>query len=221
MSKSLGIFLVWFVINNGMTQSDYVVNYCEKQAVLYSHCYAFTKQDSNSSDGTFTHHFSPDHDGEYIGKGTFAETKRFFILKYDPPLFKDTLIYNHNDLHPDTIYIKWLNLWGEIQYDLLTVQVFDSLSKNSFSYTKITPYPWVAKIPCDSSGFTKKRITIKGMFIEELELKIPDGMNEITIVRNKKFDRVIYCSKKVKLHKRDNGNGLRDQNRKLFVKEKS
>lgn len=221
MSKLLGIFCMCFVINNGMTQSDFVFRYCERQAVLYNNCYTFIKQDSSSSEGAFTHHFLPDHDGESIGKGTFVETKRFFILKYAPPLFKDTLIYKYNDLHPDTIYIKWLNLWGEIQDDFFTVVVFDSLNKKSFNYTNIVSFPWVAKVPYDSSGFSKKRITIKGMFMQELELKIPDGMNEITVVKNKRFERIIYYDKKVKLRKLDNGNGLKDKNRKLFTKEKS
>ena len=218
--KILCICVCLVFIKNGITQSEFVVRYYEKQAVSYNHHYTFIKQDSNSTEGKFTHHFSPDHEGESVGKGKFFETQRFFILKYSPPFFKDTLIYTYNPLHPDSIFIKWVNLWGEVQDDFLTVVVFDSLTNKSFYHSNFVSYPWAAKIPYVSSGFNKKRITIKGMFIQELELKIPDGMNEITLVMNKRFESIIYHEKKVKLRKLDKGNCLKGKNRKLFTKER-
>ena len=196
--------------------NPYLIKYTERSDSLYNNYFTFIKKDSSEIEGRFTQYYIPDYQNQYAGGGSFVETKQFLILDYAPPPLKDTIIYTYNEQHPDKIYLKMKNRWGEPIIPYPKITIFDSLNNKTNYRPNIASHPlWDIEFPYDSLNF----ITIRIKFMSdnnEYEIKIPNNINEITIVKNMKHDKIIYFDEKVKLRKLKNGNILKCKNKNTF-----
>lgn len=214
------VFLFYY-INYGLTQIT--TEYVEKTGSwMHRHRYTFEKQDSLALNGTFNDLTWYDDGGRWLGRGTFVETKHFFILTYNLPPYSDTILYRYNPKHPNnTIGLQWMNFWGEFNDEEIFIEVFDSLRPNEravYDVSKNYTHS-VFIMPADSSLFCCK-IIYSGILYEKLSgLNIPNGMNDIIVIRNIEGYRLIYHDQPIKLRKLRGGR-LEDEKGHIFIKVK-
>ena len=223
MKKNISLLiLISCYINYGLAQ--FKMEYASK-SILYPNSLFFEKENRFSSQGTFKDRVLFDDLSGKLGKGNFVETKRFFILTYNlPPYNRDTIVYRYNPKRPNnTIGVRFVDFWEEDdEYGGSTIQVLDSLTNKIEFYLKSIDHSIghiVAIIPIDSLGFRYK--IINNFPHNIIGLNIPNGMNDVIIVRNyiNGYRALTYHDQPIKLKKLSGGR-LEDEKGRIFIKVK-
>lgn len=212
------LIIIFYCTNYGITQIRN--EYKQENTWLYRNIYIFKKEKRFSSQGTFRDEFHPDHPGGGLGKGTFIETKHFFILTYNfSPYSSDTIIYSYNPKCPNNaIEVKFVDFWGVSDGYAFFIEVLDTLA-NEKIYIEEFPYHTFT-IPIDGLEFDNKVINNYNYepIIPPIALNVPNGMNNMIIVRNF-LNEIIYYDQPIKLRKISNGR-LEDEKGHIFIKVK-
>lgn len=155
--------------------------YYQSDAFLFSNEYKLIKPVKSAKFGFFLHTSRTDDLQTWKGTGSFIETGKKIELFYATTGYRNRYYCLNNKNHPDTLYIRWFDWWGEEQFWFNIIEI-DS-TNNGKILKNYNPFAFL-KIPLSEIQSTKFSLCPFAHKTGHYDIELSTGTNEIHIFYN-------------------------------------